>query len=91
VFNIASTTQRVLNISAVGIIHQAARPPQLAGEAHTLVGKGNFSTKPRKKPFWVARPETAISRVRGRIENVLSSAKARGLRTGRTPRNGAVT
>jgi integrase len=35
-------------------------------------------------PLWRARTETA-SRVRGRIERVLSSAKARGLRQGENP------
>src|SRR5262249_26056010 len=44
-----------------------------------------IETDAGKKPFWVARPESAISRVRGCIENMLSSAKARGLRTGENP------
>jgi len=35
----------------------------------------------KKGPLWTAKPETA-SRVRGRIETVLSAAKARKLRTG---------
>jgi integrase len=34
--------------------------------------------------FWLAKPETA-SRLRGRIESVLDSAKARQLRTGENP------
>lgn len=37
-----------------------------------------------KKPFWLARPETA-SRVRGRIESVLDWATARGYRQGENP------
>ena len=37
-----------------------------------------------RKPFWTARPETA-SRVRGRIEAVLSYATARGWRSGENP------
>lgn len=36
------------------------------------------------KPIWSAKPETA-SRVRGRIERVLSAAKVRGFRTGENP------
>ena len=36
------------------------------------------------KPIWQTKPETA-SRLRGRIERVLDSAKARGLRTGENP------
>lgn len=36
------------------------------------------------KPLWTTRPETA-SRLRGRIERVLSAAKARGLRSGDNP------
>ncbi len=36
------------------------------------------------KPIWSEKPETA-SRTRGRIEKVLDSAKARGLRTGENP------
>ncbi|MGV3580090.1 tyrosine-type recombinase/integrase [Brevundimonas sp.] len=36
------------------------------------------------KPIWGKKPETA-SRVRGRIENVLSAAKARGYRSGENP------
>lgn len=36
------------------------------------------------KPLWISKPETA-SRVRGRIERVLDSAKAQGLRTGENP------
>jgi integrase len=36
------------------------------------------------KPLWAEKPETA-SRVRGRIERVLDSAKARGFRTGENP------
>ena len=36
------------------------------------------------EPLWATKTETA-SRVRGRIERVLSSAKARGLRTGENP------
>ena len=36
------------------------------------------------KPMWNEKPETA-SRVRGRIERVLSAAKARGLRRGENP------
>jgi integrase len=35
-------------------------------------------------PIWQAKPETA-SRVRGRIERVLNSAKAEGLRSGENP------
>jgi hypothetical protein len=35
-------------------------------------------------PIWTERPETA-RRVRGRIESVLSAAKAEGLRTGENP------
>ncbi len=35
-------------------------------------------------PIWQTKPETA-SRVRGRIESVLSAAKARGLRSGENP------
>ena len=35
-------------------------------------------------PIWTARPETA-SRVRGRIERILASAKALGLRSGENP------
>jgi integrase len=40
----------------------------------------------RKLPLWNAIPETA-RRLRGRIEAVLSSARARGLRTGENPAN----
>lgn len=36
------------------------------------------------KPIWLEKPETA-SRVRGRIERVLDSARAKGLRTGENP------
>lgn len=36
------------------------------------------------KPIWLSKPETA-SRIRGRIERVLDSAKARGLRSGDNP------
>jgi|CXWL01.1.fsa_nt_gi integrase len=36
------------------------------------------------RPLWISRPETA-SRLRGRIERVLSAAKAQGLRTGDNP------
>lgn len=36
------------------------------------------------EPLWLAKPETA-SRVRGRIETILDSAKARGFRTGENP------
>ena len=36
------------------------------------------------KPIWHTKPETA-SRVRGRIERVLSAAKTRGLRNGENP------
>jgi integrase len=36
------------------------------------------------KPIWAAKPETA-SRLRGRIEAVLDSAKAHGLRSGENP------
>lgn len=36
------------------------------------------------RPIWTAKPETA-SRVRGRIETVLNSAKAAGHRTGENP------
>jgi len=36
------------------------------------------------QPIWQAKPETA-SRVRGRIEAVLSAAKVRGLRSGENP------
>lgn len=36
------------------------------------------------KPIWSKKPETA-SRLRGRIERVLDSAKAQGLRTGENP------
>jgi integrase len=36
------------------------------------------------KPLWGSKPETA-SRLRGRIERVLDSAKAHGLRTGENP------
>ena len=36
------------------------------------------------KPLWQAKPETA-SRIRGRIEAVLSAAKAQGHRTGENP------
>ncbi|UPT65154.1 MAG: integrase arm-type DNA-binding domain-containing protein [Hyphomonadaceae bacterium JAD_PAG50586_4] len=36
------------------------------------------------RPLWTTRPETA-SRLRGRIERVLSAAKARGLRSGDNP------
>jgi integrase len=36
------------------------------------------------KPLWLTKPETA-SRLRGRIERVLSAAKAKGLRTGENP------
>ncbi|WP_173089144.1 site-specific integrase [Devosia sp. 1635] len=36
------------------------------------------------KPIWTAKAETA-SRLRGRIERVLASAKVRGLRTGENP------
>jgi integrase len=36
------------------------------------------------RPIWPKKPETA-SRVRGRIENILSAAKAEGLRTGENP------
>jgi integrase len=36
------------------------------------------------KPIWLTKPETA-SRVRGRIERVLSAAKVRGLRNGDNP------
>jgi integrase len=36
------------------------------------------------KPLWQTKPETA-SRLRGRIEKVLSAAKAKGLRTGENP------
>ncbi|MFP9139233.1 tyrosine-type recombinase/integrase [Devosia sp. XGJD_8] len=36
------------------------------------------------KPIWTKKPETA-SRLRGRIERVLASAKVRGLRTGENP------
>lgn len=36
------------------------------------------------KAIWSSKPETA-SRVRGRIENVLDAAKARGLRSGENP------
>jgi integrase len=38
----------------------------------------------KRTPLWNARSETA-SRLRGRIESVLSWAKARGLRTGENP------
>lgn len=41
-------------------------------------------TKGKKAPLWIAKPETA-SRMRGRIEAVLSAAKARGLRAGENP------
>lgn len=36
------------------------------------------------KPLWAETPETA-KRLRGRIENVLDAAKAKGLRTGENP------
>jgi len=36
------------------------------------------------KPLWQSKPETA-SRLRGRIEKVLSAAKAKGFRTGENP------
>ena len=36
------------------------------------------------QPIWNVKAETA-SRVRGRIEKVLDSAKARGLRSGENP------
>jgi integrase len=36
------------------------------------------------KPLWQAKPETA-SRLRGRIENVLNAAKAKGFRSGENP------
>lgn len=36
------------------------------------------------KPLWTSRPETA-QRLRGRIENVLDAAKAKGLRDGENP------
>lgn len=36
------------------------------------------------EPIWQAKPETA-SRIRGRIETVLSAAKARGYRSGENP------
>lgn len=36
------------------------------------------------RPIWTVKPETA-SRVRGRIENILDAAKARGLRAGENP------
>ncbi|WP_108398907.1 tyrosine-type recombinase/integrase [Devosia submarina] len=36
------------------------------------------------RPIWTTKPETA-SRLRGRIERVLSSAKVRGLRSGENP------
>lgn len=36
------------------------------------------------KPLWTTRPETA-ARLRGRLERVLSAAKARGLRSGDNP------
>ena len=36
------------------------------------------------RPIWTTKPETA-SRVRGRIENILDAAKARGLRAGENP------
>jgi integrase len=36
------------------------------------------------KPIWFKKPETA-SRLRGRIERVIDSAKAQGLRTGENP------
>jgi integrase len=36
------------------------------------------------RPLWLAKPETG-SRVRGRIEAILSAAKAEGLRTGENP------
>ena len=36
------------------------------------------------EPLWKKRPETA-SRVRGRIEAILSAAKAKGMRTGENP------
>lgn len=36
------------------------------------------------KPIWTEKPETA-SRVRGRIERVLDTAKAKGLRSGENP------
>lgn len=36
------------------------------------------------KPIWMTKPETA-KRLRGRIEKVLNSAKARGYRTGENP------
>jgi integrase len=36
------------------------------------------------KPIWTTKPETA-SRLRGRIERVLSSSKVRGLRSGENP------
>ena len=36
------------------------------------------------KPIWLAKPETA-SRIRGRIERVLDSAKVLGFRTGENP------
>src|SRR5262249_33111561 len=36
------------------------------------------------EPLWASRPETA-SRVRGRVEAILDSAKVRGLRQGENP------
>lgn len=36
------------------------------------------------EPIWKAKPET-VSRVRGRIETILDSAKARGYRNGENP------
>ena len=36
------------------------------------------------KPIWITKPETA-ARLRGRIERVLSAAKAKGLRSGENP------
>lgn len=36
------------------------------------------------KPIWLTKPETA-SRLRGRIERVLTAAKVRGIRTGENP------
>src|SRR6185437_16913733 len=36
------------------------------------------------RPIWQEKPETA-SRLRGRIETILSAAKAEGLRTGENP------
>ena len=56
--------------------------PEIGNLAVTAVGVADVLAV--LKPIWVAKPETA-SRVRGRIEVILSFARVRGWRSGENP------